>query len=391
MRVLQVHVFYTTSLTSGENSTVETIGGYLTKYATAETLIVSVARKDIGLRHSFEHYWGTFIKTLKLVLNHRAYDVIFFHNQVPFIPAFLLKYFSRHTLVVKVWHNLRPFCIKGSAFRANQICWKCSSSKGRKLNAIRYRCYRNSLWQTLVAMASQRGLLSILKSPQVYNVAVSDFIRDKLITLGFHDSRVFSIQNAVSSLEVVQSVGSDFLFMGRITEEKGIEKLLSAWEYFRDSNYGDQKLHIVGDGPLLFQLREKYQDSRTIFYGHLKFSEISTISSMCKIGIIPNLWEEPFGKVALDYLSLGLFILATKTGGLTEILSNDSGTEFISSMEPELLAKQMKGLSLKVDPIDLSLRNAIFQRFSRDATAHKWFMLLQLLEESARIRNLKSP
>ena len=112
---------------------------------------------------------------------------------------------------------------------------------------------------------------------------------------------------------------------------------------------------------------------------------------MCKVGIIPNLWEEPFGKVALDYLSLGLFILATKTGGLTEILSNDSGTEFISSMEPELLAKQMKGLSLKVDPIDLSLRNAIFQRFSRDATAHKWFMLLKLLEESAIIRNLKSP
>ncbi len=391
MRVLQVHVYYTTSLTSGENSTVETIGGYFAEYVNAETLVLKVAQKEIGLMHSFEHYIGAFSKILTLIRKHRTYDVIFFHNQVPFIPAFLLKFFSRHTLIVKVWHNLRPFCIKGSAFRANQICWKCSSSKARKLNAIRYRCYRNSLWQTLVALASQRGILSILKSPQVYNVTVSDFIRDKLITLGFDSSRVFSIQNAMSRFEIFQSAGNDFLFMGRITHEKGIERLLSAWEYFRDSNYGDQKLHIVGDGPLLIQLRDKYQDSRTIFHGHLTSPEISTISSMCKVGIIPNMWEEPFGKVALDYLSLGLFILATKTGGLTEILSNDSGTVFISSMEPDLLAKQMKSLSLRVEPIDFSQRNAILQGFSQAATSHKWSMFLNLMEQSARTKNLKSP
>lgn len=382
MKILQVHVFYTTSQTSGENSTVENISTYFASYAHAETLILKVAQKDIGFIKSFQHYLKMFRDYIFLIQNLHKFDVVFFHNQVPFIPAFFLKFSAKRTCVVKVWHNLRPFCIKGSAFRANQNCWKCSRSRIRTLNALLYRCYRNSFWQTLAALVSQSRLNSILKSPNIYNVTVSDFLRDRLITHGFDKSRVFSIQNAISNLEYSQPAGNDFIFMGRITEEKGIEKLLSAWVFFQKSYYGNQKLHIVGDGPLLIKLRDAYQNSRTIFHGHLKHPEISQISRQCKVGVIPNLWEEPFGKVALDFLSMGLLILASRSGGISEILSDDSGTEFISSMEPELLAEQMMRFSLRNQPINYFQRENILQSFSQEVASQKWFQFLDFLTES---------
>ena len=386
MKVLQVHVYYTTTLTSGENSTVEAIGGFLGDYAIADTILFRISPTT----RSFSGLVTNCLKILKdfflLIAKHGQYDVIFFHNQIPFIPAIFLRYFSKHTTVVKVWHNFRPFCIKGSSFRSNKVCWKCSSSRLRKANALIHSCYRGSFGQTCLALISQIGILGILKADKVYNVTVSNFMEKKLISLGFSPTRVLSIQNSVSSSLLISPSGSDFIFIGRITSEKGIEKLLSAWEYYKSSLRGVQKLHVVGDGPLLIELREKYQDSRTLFHGHLQFPQISLLAEGCKVGLIPNLWEEPFGKVALDYLSLGLHILATKLGGLTEILEKDSGTEFISSLEPELLAMQMEDFALTSDPVDVLARKVLLQGFSQDKARERWHELLRFFEASAIIK-----
>lgn len=376
MKILQVHVYYTTSLTSGENSTVETINSIFSEYAIADTLIFKVPQGKHKFFQKLKLVFEIFKNFLKLFFDHTKYDIIFFHNQIPFIPAFMLSYFSHRTTVVKVWHNLRPFCIKGSAFRQGANCTKCTEKKFGQLNAIRFRCYRGNLWQTIIALVSQLGIVSTLKSTRVINVTVSSYISDLLNNSGFHPTRIFCVENSLSNLDIRRTQGNDFIYMGRITEEKGVDKLLLAWDIYTKTYGGDQKLHILGDGPLLPKLRVEYEDSNTIFYGHCSLSEINEISKKCKIGIIPNVWQEPFGKVALDYLSLGLQILSTKSGGITEILMNDSGTKFIELTDSKMFAEQMHVFYHENRKIDYISRMDLLNQYSRSNTKKKWISLL---------------
>jgi glycosyltransferase involved in cell wall biosynthesis len=379
MRVLQIHVYYTRSSTSGENSTVESISGYLADLSESQTIFLKVAPHGSSFKSLFLHNSKLVQVLFEIVMSYHKYDVVFFHNQVPFVPAILLRFLSKRMVVVKVWHNVRPFCIGGSAFLQGKVCWKCSNQRKGKLNAIINNCYRSSRLQTLLALFSQWGLLATIKSDDVYNVTVSQFLRDTLISRGFKENRVFAIENTVSMPRLITSDGEDFVFIGRVTVEKGIVQLLQAWKVYKHTYPGHQSLHIIGDGPLLDQLKDDYGDSRTIFHGFLKHDRIVELAKICGFGIIPNVWEEPFGKVALDHICLGLRILATKSGGILEILENDPGVRFIGSLEPENLAKEMFDFSRGLVPLDLSLRSKSLELYEAKAIELKWRDLLDFI------------
>ena len=53
------------------------------------------------------------------------------------------------------------------------------------------------------------------------------------------------------------------------------------------------------------------------YFGYRPFDEIS-----CETGLmlIPSVWEEPFGRVALEAIRSGMSVLASASGGLEEIL-----------------------------------------------------------------------
>ena len=377
MKVLQVHVFYTSTLTSGENTTVETIGRYFSEFCEADIILFSMIAKSTSFGEKARWLRKQIASFYKLIGSASEYDVIFFHNQVPFIPSALLKYIAKRVKVVKVWHNVRPFCIRGSAYRSGSVCWKCTNSNLGKLHSVLKSCYRDSFGQTILANISQFGLTRILKSPNVMNVTVSEYLQARLIANGFSESRVRSIQNSIELLPIQKKTGRDFLYVGRITEEKGVRELLKAWTVYLEEFDCSARLHIVGDGPLLSSLQRDFSSNRTVFHGYLKSSQIVKLASNCKVGLIPNNWEEPFGKVALEYMNLGLQILAVKSGGLTEILKDDTNSFFINSLQPIALSKQMHEVMSLDSEINHEARKLILGKFTKDLIKGNWEKLLK--------------
>lgn len=383
MKVLQIHVRYTTTLTSGENSTIDRISGYLSDFAELETLIFSMPNRDFSILEKFRHLFFQF-KAMSKLLKIGNFQLVFVHNQIPFLPSILLNYLSRRVRIVKVWHNQRPFCIKGSSYLNGSICNKCSKTKFKKLNSILNSCYRDNRWQTILAELNQLRIVSILKSDRIFHVTVSHFLQKKLIQEGFNPDRVFCIQNAVDEHTIECHNRKDFVFLGRICSEKGIDKLLDAWNFYRLNFPGSQKLHIIGDGPLFFKLKSEYADSQTIFYGHLNSKQIYEVTKRVKVGVIPNVWEEPFGKVALDFLNLGLRIVATRSGGLIEILSEDEATIFVDSISVIELSNKMLESSLIKEEIDFKKRRLLLKKFSDENIEMQWRDLVtKLMSEKA--------
>ncbi len=123
-----------------------------------------------------------------------------------------------------------------------------------------------------------------------------------------------------------------FIYSGRIDVHKGVLELIKA---FKKINEPDAKLLIVGeswfDGK---QVKDEYTScikelsddvrDRIVFTGHIPTSDMPYMYQMSDCLVIPSIWEEPFGVVALEGMISKLPIIATKSGGLVETLKGTS-------------------------------------------------------------------
>ena len=110
------------------------------------------------------------------------------------------------------------------------------------------------------------------------------------------------------------------LFVGRISEEKGLHVLLNAWE-----GLDGIPLKIVGSGPIVQEL-QNLKRSRNLanveFLGRLgRADTISTIKG-ARLVVFPSQWYETFGRVAAEAFACGVPVIATRIGAAAEIVED---------------------------------------------------------------------
>lgn len=123
-----------------------------------------------------------------------------------------------------------------------------------------------------------------------------------------------------------------YIYTGRIAPEKGIVELIDAFKKIAQEN-NKVKLIIVGQG--WFGTKEKSElekqllketksiNDKIIFTGFINHDEIPKVLSIADCVVIPSKWDEPFGVVALEAMSMKKGIIATKSGGLVEPLNEE--------------------------------------------------------------------
>jgi len=115
------------------------------------------------------------------------------------------------------------------------------------------------------------------------------------------------------------------VFAGRLVKEKGVDVLLSAFAKASGRAPGS-RLVIAGDGPerkSLEALAEKLNLTSSVrFSGYLKPQEMEGALSGAWVQVIPSLWDEPFGIVAIEAMARGAAVVASGSGGLREIVED---------------------------------------------------------------------
>jgi glycosyltransferase involved in cell wall biosynthesis len=151
-----------------------------------------------------------------------------------------------------------------------------------------------------------------------------------------------------------------FLFVGRLELIKGIETLLSAWEHITGAD-----LIIVGDGALTDQLkRRSAANERVHLVGNVSQPGLASFYRHAIAGIVPSLFEEPFGLTAIESLAHRTPVIAHSVGGLREIIE-ESGGGILYETSEELVAA-MKNLLCNE-----SLRDTLAERGYR-ACVERW-------------------
>jgi glycosyltransferase involved in cell wall biosynthesis len=131
-----------------------------------------------------------------------------------------------------------------------------------------------------------------------------------------------------------------FVFCGRLDVEKGVALLLRAFARLHAEN-SSARLRIIGQGPErenLEQLAASLGISDSVFFlGWLSPLEIEQHLRDPWCSVVPSVWAEPYGLVAAEAIIHGVPVVASSSGGLSEIVEDGvSGMLFPNNDENAL-------------------------------------------------------
>ena len=179
--------------------------------------------------------------------------------------------------------------------------------------------------------------------------------------------------------EIVRN--QDLIYVGRFVEDKGVGILLQAFLLCFERYHVEHTLTLIGDvseNPQLEkQLREvPFFQKHVRCIGSCPSEKVAMEIARHREMVIPSLWDEPFGIVALEALACGSQVLCSRCGGLPEALGNLG--RFFERGNVEELAKCLAFPS--VEHPDKKQIEAHLTKHTPDTVAKIYFSLLKLPE-----------
>ncbi|MGV3660327.1 MAG: glycosyltransferase family 4 protein [Prosthecobacter sp.] len=169
--------------------------------------------------------------------------------------------------------------------------------------------------------ATKRARLKHWTSRRVINIACSQAVKDYLsaeaaVIPNAYDDHTFRL---IPEMER----GRDLLFVGRLVSDKGASLLVEAVGRLALDGI-DATLTITGSGPeeepLRQQVRQLGLEARTSFTGPLRGEALAREMNRHRILVVPSLWAEPFGIVALEGIACGCWVIGSEQGGLKDAI-----------------------------------------------------------------------
>lgn len=138
----------------------------------------------------------------------------------------------------------------------------------------------------------------------------------------------------------------NFLYVGWISERKGIRMLLDSFSNLQDDNIS---LTFCGNGSLSGLVEDAAKkDKRIVFLGKLSSDKLREEYMKADVLVVPSIWEEPFGRVIIEGNMYGLSVICSNRGGM-----------------PEIIRKMKSGITFDPDDKD-ALRNALKEMLNKE-------------------------
>jgi len=213
----------------------------------------------------------------------------------------------------------------GMSVRGLLSAWRCGVAA-----IITHQTFNSALPRSLGelrAMVMQEGLSrpphaaisSLAMRRAESNVCISRFIRERL-----RPPRAVVIYNPIGRIfrPLPDARHTDrFAFVGRLVADKGCHILLRALANCRHRNY-QFGLDVYGDGPerpsLELLARESLPPGAVTFHGSATGEALVQAYNRSLAVVVPSVWDEPLGMVALEAMACGRAVIAAEVGGLPE-------------------------------------------------------------------------
>lgn len=294
LKILLIHNFYT--YWGGEDTYVTSLKKLLEKhghkvifYFKNSNEIKTIWDKikiGLGLLWNYQTQ-----KEVESIIENEKPDIAHIHNVFPIISPTVYYTLAKHKIkIIQHIHNYRFLCPKGNLFRKGKICELCIKNKFA-FHALIYKCYHDSFLASFFITLS----FYICKITNIHS-KITLYIFPSYFTQKYYKKYLNTPKNKSTYLPYFVDIKpmqrkvkkqNYFLFVGRLSEEKGIIQLL---EYFK--NKLDKQLKIIGNGPLWKQIQQYKRYKNIHILGSRSYKKTIEFINKASNVVISSRWYE---------------------------------------------------------------------------------------------------
>jgi glycosyltransferase involved in cell wall biosynthesis len=289
-------------------------------------------------------------------------DVIHVHNTLPLISPSIYWAAARAGVpVVQTLHNFRLMCLNAFYLREGKVCEDCVGCLPWR--GVMRKCYRGSGVASFVLalmLTLHRGLGTYRDKVTRY-IALNDFCRNKFIEGGL-PAELIAVKPNFVDVPVLQNMSRQgFLFVGRLSSEKGLESLAKAAALLQGA-----QLRVVGSGPQAALLDGV---KGVTILGRMTSDAVLYEMSNSVAVVVPSIWYETFGMVVIEAFASGTPVIVSRIGVLAEIVTDgETGLLFEPGDAVDMASKMQWALNNpeRMREMGLNARKLYEEKFSAD-------------------------
>jgi len=255
-------------------------------------------------------------------------------------PSIIFSIRKAKIPIVNTVHDLKVICPNYKMLNSNGICEEC---KGQKyFNCLVNSCTKGSKLYSAINMF-EAYLHKYLKSYSYVDkfICPSEFYRRKFIEFGVLESKLEYIPNFVDVKQFHPCYESQdyFVYVGRLSEEKGIKTLIRSMKDVKSS-----KLYIIGTGPIEGELKNQVNNlnlKNVEFLGFKTGNELENAIKNSKFTIIPSEWYENCPMSVIEAMAYGKAVIGSDLGGIPELIEDGITGLIFKAGDNEELAKKI--------------------------------------------------
>lgn len=266
---------------------------------------LSVARDTLWSRRT--------VRDIDALMRRMAPEVIHVHNSFPLIsPSLYWVASARHVPVVQTLHNFRLLCPQAMLLREGKVCEDCIGKLPWR--GVVRSCYRGSLPQSsvLVAMLGLHRAMGTYSGKVTRYVALNEFCREVFVRGGLPAERFRVKPNFVPDPGMTEQPRSGLLFVGRLSQEKGVNVLAAA---LRQSC--DLRCEVIGAGP---EENVLHGMPNVTLSGWRQADYILGRMRSARALVMPSLWYENFPRTLVEAFACGLPVIASRLGAMAALI-----------------------------------------------------------------------
>lgn len=291
--------------------------------------------------------------------------IIHLHGYIPICPVAVL-YDSKNDRVCDKEKICSPSCL-----------YAYESGRRGVYGAVESTFLNLSVWRFLSRFVEYGDAV----------VCVSKAQRDIIIKyMPSLAGKVYVVYNPLPQLSLMEMNGNDLGYFGGPSHLKGFHVLLKAMQYQKLQGLSSVIVHATKFSGLREQFVSVLRKMGFVLYGKLKYDELDGIYRKVKAVVVPSVWRETFGYVVAEALLRGRVVIASRIGGIPELVEGCKGVFLFTPGDFTQLAENIAyvGSLNREVAVDLGFHNrqVFTSRFNYQKTLQNFMGILQRILRS---------
>ena len=247
---------------------------------------------------------------------------------------------------------------------------------------------KGSLFASVVRVFSMKfhKMINVYKNVYAF-ITPSEFLKKKLSLNGFEEKRIHCIPTFTASKTTIgkQQIGSYGLYFGRVTEEKGVETVIKAYEKLPEYTVKIMGDDTTDEAKRLKKYVENHKMKNVEFLGFKSGAELENVIKGARFTLIPSIWYDNLPNTALESFQYSKPVIASNIGSLPELVIDGENGYLFKPSNVEDLIKKIK--MLDDDTLVKKMGQASRKRLeSRFAPQTHYEDLMKIFNEAVKSR-----